>query len=395
MRILLLHNYYQNAGGEDSVFAMESSLLQKCGHQVVEVTANNRDIGEDGRLKLAFNAVWSSRWRDRITELLNEQTFDVAHVHNFFPLISPSIYSAFNSANTPVVQTLHNYRTICPSAMLLRNGSPCHDCIGKTIAWPGVVHGCYRGSRTGSAAVATMLAVHSHIGTWEKRVDRFVALTEFARTRFIDGGLPATKISVKPNFVDPDPGFGELRHRQGALFVGRLSHEKGLRTLIEAWDSLRHLSLTIVGDGPEREHLEGMVRSKKLEGSVSFLGSASRPRMLEALQTAQYSILPSECYEGFPLVLAEAFACGTPVIASRLGAMAEIVDHGRTGLLFEAGNPADLVSRVRYASENTVLMRQLGAQGRAEYEKKYTANANYESLIHIYELAQRERAMTR
>lgn len=393
MRILLLHNYYQYAGGEDSVFASESALLRSQGHEVIEITADSRDITSKLTLGLAANTVWAGQWQRRISRLLSSEKFDVVHVHNFFPLISPSVYAACNRAGLPVVQTLHNYRLICPSAMLFRDGAPCQDCVGREVPWPGVVHGCYRDSRLASGAVATMLSFHNQAGTWRKRVDQYIALTEFAKTLFIKGGLPGAKISVKPNFVHPDPGLLPTIPRRGGIFVGRLSKEKGLVTLIDAWRRFGDIPLVVVGDGPSRNGIEYRVQDSGLQDAVTFTGPVERNRLLQLMQQAEFLLLPSETYEGFPLVLAEAFACGTPVIASRRGAMAEIVEDGRTGILFDAGSVTDMADKIRFAVDNPVAMGTIGNQCRTEYVRKYSAERNYELLIEIYRRAKKQQEL--
>lgn len=388
----MLHNYYQDAGGEDIVFAMESALLRSQGHEVTEIAANNSEISSVGRLRVAAKAVWAPDWHRLVAELLRHKSFDIAHVHNFFPLVSPSVYFAFNKARVPVVQTLHNYRLLCPAGTLLRSGSPCHDCVGKSYPWPGVLHACYRDSHLGSAATATMLGTHNLLRTWSRRIDQYIALTDFAKNIFVRGGLPETKIAVKPNFIHPDPAVRSVSDtRSGALFVGRLSNEKGLSTLVDSWSRLGGLvTLTVVGEGPERNALEASVQKAGLAKVITFRGVVERPELMTMMSNAQFLVFPSEWYEGFPLVLAEAFACGTPVIASRLGAMAEIIDDGRTGLLFESGDPQDLEAKIRIALQNLSLLREMGTHCRTQYENEYSAAKNYDRLIEIYVRAKEE-----
>ena len=390
----MLHNYYQDAGGEDTVFAMESALLTKQGHEVTVIAADNSEISSVGRLRVAAKAVWAPDWHRLVAELLTRESFDVAHVHNFFPLISPSVYFAFNNARVPVVQTLHNYRLLCPAGTLLRSGSPCHDCVGKSYPWPGVLHACYRESHLASAATATMLGAHNLLRTWSRRVDQYIALTDFAKNMFVRGGLPETKISVKPNFVHPDPTVRSgFETRGGALFVGRLSSEKGLSTLVDSWSRLGGIgTLTIVGQGPERTALEDRVQQAQLAGVITFRGAVEHKELLNMMSRAKFLVLPSECYEGFPLVLAEAFASGTPVIASRLGAMAEIIDDGQTGLLFEPGDAQDLEAKIRIALQDSSLLREMSSRCRTQFETKYTAARNYDRLIEIYVRAKEEEA---
>ncbi|RMD58704.1 glycosyltransferase family 1 protein, partial [Candidatus Parcubacteria bacterium] len=218
--------------------------------------------------------------------------------------------------------------------------------------------------------------------TWTEQVDCYIALTEFARRKFIEGGLPAEKVAVKPNFVYPDPGEG--RHEGDyALFVGRLSPEKGVRTILQAWRLLEGVPLKVVGDGPLRAGIEAFVRREGLE-QVEVLGRRPREEVFRLMREARVLVFPSECYENFPMAVAEAFACGLPVIASRLGAMAEIVEDRRTGLLFEPGVPEDLAVKVEWAWNHPKEMAEMGREARREYQEKYTAEQNYEMLMQIY-----------
>ena len=380
MRLLLVHNRYLQPGGEDAVFEAERALLARHGHKVVTLVEDNARLREVHPLKAAVEAFWSQRAYRQVRTLIERTRPQVVHVHNTFLRLSPAVYYAAHVAGVPVVQTLHNYRLLCPGALLMRAGQVCEDCLGKILPWPGVLRGCWRGSRAQTSVVAAMLAVHRGLRTWSTKVDRYIALTEFARQKFIAGGLPAEKIVVKPNFVDPDPGLGT--HQGGfALFVGRLSAEKGLPTLLQAWKNLPAVPLKIIGDGP----LEPEVRAFASRNSqVEVLGRRARDEVLQWMKMAQFLLFPSEWYEGFPMTLAEAFATGLPVIASRLGAMAEIVAHSRTGLLFEPGNPEALAEAVAWAWAHPKQMADMGREARREYEAKYTAERNYEMLMAIY-----------
>ncbi len=382
MRVLLIHNHYLQPGGEDAVFEAEKALLERMGHEVIPFVEDNARFNRMNPLKAAQNAIWSREAQSKLRQLVRETKPDVAHSHNTFLMISPAAYYACREAGVPVVQTLHNYRLICPDALLMRDGRICEDCVGKTVPWPGVLHGCWRGSRAGTAVVAAMLTVHRLMKTWQEQVDLYIALTEFARRKFIEGGIPAEKIVVKPNFVAPDPGEG--RHEGNyALFVGRLSPEKGVRTLLRAWKNLKGVPLRIVGDGPLIEEVQDFVREEGFS-EVKVLGRQPREEVFRLMREARVLVFPSESYENFPVAIAEAFACGLPVVASRLGAMAEIVEHGRTGLLFEPGNPEDLAAKIARIWGHPKLLTEMGREARKEYERKYTAERNYNILMDIY-----------
>lgn len=385
MKILLIHNRYQQPGGEDAVFEAEKALLERPDHEVVSFVEDNAGLSGLNPFKAARKAIWSRDAQQKLRQLIRETRPEVAHFHNTFLMISPAAYYACKEAGVPVVQTLHNYRLVCPDALLMRDGRICEDCLGKAVPWPGAIHGCWRGSRAGTAVVAAMLTVHRWMKTWQEQVDVYVALTGFARRKFIQGGLPAHKMVVKPNFVAPDPGEG---HHEGgyALFVGRLSPEKGVRTLLRAWKRVKGVPLKVVGDGPLTEEVRGFVRKEGLE-EVELLGRRPREEVFRLIREARVLVFPSEWYEGFPMTIAEAFACGLPVVASQLGAMAEIVEDGRTGLLFRPGDPEDLAAKVEWSWAHPRDLKEMGCAARAEYEGKYTAQRNYEMLMAIYRRA--------
>jgi glycosyltransferase involved in cell wall biosynthesis len=328
------------------------------------------------------NSVWSTDTRREFSQLLDREAPDLVHIHNTFFMISPSIYGACRERRIPVVQTLHNFRLICPAFTLYRNGSVCEDCLNGSL-WNGIYHGCYRGSTAVTATVALILAWHRLMKTWEECVDCYVALTEFSREKFIAAGFHPGKIVVKPNFVEIDPG-PRTTASDYVLYVGRLSEEKGLDTLLRAWERLpARCPLQIVGDGPERTELENQVRQKNIL-NVSFRGFLSRTETIAATKGARFVVVPSTWYEGFPMVIAEAMACSTPVICSRLGAMKEIVADHSTGLQFTPGDAEDLARTAAWAWNHPVEMTEMGRAARREYERRYTAERNYTLLMEIY-----------
>lgn len=387
MKIFCVHNFYQHSGGEDAVFAAELALLSAHGHRVTTFSRSNDELkGQNiaGRLFVSgFETIWSFSSYKKIKQLLADEKPDIAHFHNTFPLISPSAYYACADARVPVVQTLHNYRLLCPAATLLRDGRICESCVGRRVSWPGVVHACYRDSRAATAAVSGMLASHRALRTWNQKVDIYVALSKFAREEFIQGGLPRERIVVKPNFVH-DPGVATSVGDYG-LYVGRLSEEKGISVLFSAWSKLTSLvPLQIAGVGPMQEKAVVEIERRGLS-QVKLLGYLQPDQVLEVMRGARFLIFPSVWFEGFPMVIAEAFACGVPVIASRLGAMQEIVEDGRTGLHFSAGDAQDLATKIEWAWSHPDLMREMGNSARREYEAKYTPEHNYRALMDIYE----------
>jgi glycosyltransferase involved in cell wall biosynthesis len=382
MKILSVHNSYQQPGGEDQVFAQEADLLRLHGHQVLLYQASNHQVTGTNPLVLLGNTIWNKQTYRELRALMQRERPEIVHVHNTFPVISPAAYYAANEEGIPVVQTLHNYRLLCPAYTLFRDGHVCEDCVGKRIPWPSVVHSCYRGSRPATAAVAAMLATHNYKQTWSKAVSAYIALTDFARDKFIEAGFPAAKIFVKPNCLQADPGLGNGTGNY-ALFVGRLTPEKGISTLLEAWQELGHeLPLQIAGDGPMAPEVEQASRERE---NVTWLKWLPRAEILQRMKDASVLVLPSTWYEGFPMILAEAFAVGLPVIASNLGSMSSIVDHRRTGLHFQPGNASDLVDKVRWLRAHPAEVMHMRTRARLEFEGKYTGDRNYEQLMHIYE----------
>jgi glycosyltransferase involved in cell wall biosynthesis len=388
MKILVIHNRYQHRGGEDSVVDAEIQLLSAAGHEVVCYQRHNHQLEITNSITAAFagiGTIWASTSYKAISELLAREKPDLAHFHNTFPLISPSGYYACRQYGIPVVQTLHNYRLLCPQATFFREGRACEDCLHRRVPWPAVKGACYRDSRLATSAVCAMLLVHRLLNTWTEKVNLYIALSEFSRGKFIEGGLPSQTICVKPNFVSD---LGPRSENGGyAVYVGRLSPEKGPELLQRAWKNGNiSVPLKILGDGPLRPTLEA--KSEQLHLThITFEGWVERSRALEFIKRALFLIFPSTCYENFPVAIAEAYSCGVPVIASRLGAIAEIVRDRVTGILFEPGNAEDLAAKVEWAWSHPGELRQMGKAARAEYEGKYTPERNYEILMRIYQKA--------
>jgi glycosyltransferase involved in cell wall biosynthesis len=384
MKILAVHNRYQRPGGEDQVFVDETALLETRNHRVLRYEVHNDQVKHMNRLTLAKDTVWNTSAYRELRALIRRERPDVVHFHNTLPLVSPAGYYAAKAEGAPVIQTLHNYRLLCPVALFFRDGRVCEDCMGKAVPWPGVVHRCYRGSRAASGVIATMLTVHRALRTWTEMVDVYVALTEFARNKFVEGGLPAGKIVVKPNFVAPDPGRGQGGGGY-ALFVGRLAPEKGTGTMLAAWDRLgTRIPLKIVGDGPLKDQV---VEAAARRSNVEWLGHRPVADVHALMRKADMLVFPSQWYETFGRVAAEAFAAGTPVIAANIGAVAELVEHGRTGFKFRPGDPEDLVTQVEWALSHSAELRRMREEVRAEFEAKYTAERNYRALMEIYQAA--------
>ncbi|MDO9205540.1 glycosyltransferase family 4 protein [Methylotenera sp.] len=378
LRVLVVHNAYQHRGGEDSVVDAEIALLSSHGHEVETYFRHNNDVALSSMLAVAGQTLWSTQTTKEVEVRIAEFRPDVIHAHNTFPLVSPAIYWVAAKAGIPIVQTLHNFRFLCLSALFMRDGKVCEDCLGH-LPWRGVVHQCYRDSTAASTVLAGMITLHRGLGTYRNKVTRYIALNDFCRDKLIAGGLPKEKFKVKPNFID-NPKSPNWEARQGGLFVGRLSKEKGLDVLAEAVKLLPINPVKIIGGG----ELESFAQ---FSFGTDYLGFQSLDTILAKMRQSSYLVLPSIWYENFPRTIVEAFACGLPVIASRIGALAEIIEDGRTGLLFESGNAQDLAEKLNWAEAHPDEMVKMGKSARAEYESRYTPERNYAMLFEIYKEA--------
>jgi glycosyltransferase involved in cell wall biosynthesis len=380
-RVLQVHTRYRQAGGEDHVVDAEKRLLEDAGIEVGQVIFDNADLRESesfaGDLRLAASAVWSHRAERRVRRAIASHQPDVMHVHNTFSAASPSVYAAAEAAGVPVIQTLHNYRFVCPAATVFRDGHACTDCVGRSIPWPGVLHACVRESRTQSLVVAGTLAFHRARGTF-RRIDAYIALTEFQRGLMIAGGLPAERIRVVPNFLEPDPA-GESKERRGVLFAGRLSIEKGIDTLIAA-AALIPGAIAVAGTGP----LADRVRRAADAGNLTYYGPLDRTSVAEALRRTTALVVPSIWFEGLPLVVLEAFGTGTPVIASRIGSLGELIEHAVNGLHVEPADDRALADSIAWAADHPAQMREMGAKARLRYEASFRGPAHLAALLDSY-----------
>ena len=422
--VLVVHERYRVRGGEDGVFETECSLLEEAGHKVVRYEKDNREIPDrGGRIGLALRTVWNPRTYREIRSIIRAEKPDVVHCHNTFPLISPSVYWAAAREGVPVVQTLHNYRLACLNGYLFREGHVCEDCLGRT-PWRGVCRRCYRGSRAQSFAAAAMLLVHRLLGTYRRKVTRYIALTDFAKAKFVEAGLPAGKISVKPNAFAAAGGEGAglpaTVERSGAsapdrlrvIYVGRLSPEKGVDVLLRAWALLTKegrdastarpsqapgepgaaeprpgpaLTCEIVGDGPERATLEGLANELGISSSVRFLGALPREEALRELAGADLLVFPSLWYEQFAITPLEAMALGVPVLVSDVARGATIVEDGVTGRFFPAGDPSALAAALRELLSDSAALRRMGDAARAAFEASDCApSRNLARLLEVY-----------
>ena len=376
-RVLLAHNVYQQAGGEDAVVQAEIDMLRQRGHAVELFSRHNDLVRTLPALTVAMQTMWSHQSSQDFERLIQTFQPDVVHVHNTLAMISPSIYWVANRFRIPVVQTLHNFRLLCPQGNLFREGLVCEDCLGR-LPWRGAMRACYRESVAQTTVLAGMLMFHRAIGTWQHKITRYIALNEFCRAKFIEGGLPPEKLLTKPNFVNFPVSVSTAR--DGFLFVGRLSHLKGVGVLADAVNELTSPSIRVAGTGPDAGLLQNQV-------GIELLGPIGLTEVRVEMTRATALILPSLCYDSYPRTLVEAFACGLPVIASRMGSLPELIQDGVTGLLFESGNAFDLAEKMRWAQTHPDVLAKMGQNARRQFDLHYSEEENYRQLMSIYKEA--------
>jgi glycosyltransferase involved in cell wall biosynthesis len=392
VKVLVAHNFYQQPGGEDAVFRGEIRLLRDNGNEVIDYVRHNAEINSFALTQFAAlpaRTLWNWDSYAHLKRILVEHRPDVAHFHNTFPLISPAAYHACWDAGVPVVQSLHNSRLFCPSGGLFYSGSYCERCLGKSFPWAGVSRACYRNSHIQTGVVGLMTAAHRKLGTWNEKVARYVVFNSFFRQKFIQAGLPAEKIVIKPHFID-DPGRSTWEGNY-ALYVGRLSEAKGVLTLLHAAAKLPHVPIKLCGAGGVEPRIQQAL--SQLPRNVEILPFAPREKVLDLMKGAAFLIWPSEALETFGLVAIEAFACGRAVISSGLGAMLELVQENRTGVGFRAGDPEDLAEKIAWAWSHPGEMSRMGQVARGLYEANYSSDRNYSQLMQIYHEASCERSM--
>lgn len=391
LKILLVHNFYgsESPSGENAVVNAEKRMLEANEHQVNMFSTSSDEIrgqGVYGLIKGGLSTAWNPRIFGAIKEKIETFGPDVVHVHNTFPLISPAVFYAINS-QIPKVLTVHNYRLFCPSGIPMRNGLICTQCLDQKNVLPAVVHGCYRESHIATVPLAFSVELHRKLGTWSKKVDGFITLTHFQKDKLSRAGLPLDKMYVKANSAtDHLMGTKNLKKHDHVVFVGRLGQEKGLVSLLQAWklmslSGIRPPELRLIGDGPLLKALKEMAGGLP----ISFLGQVSSAKAIEEIAQAKLLILPSICFEAFPMVVCEAFAQGTPVAASNIGSLPEIVKENICGALFEPGDSRSICTVVSNLWSNQDRLQKLSIGARKEYEKYYTEKTNYSRLVEIYE----------
>ncbi|MGB3544520.1 glycosyltransferase family 4 protein [Rubrivirga sp.] len=380
LTVLLVHNFYQKQGGEDGVFEREGGMLRENGNRVLEYTLHNDDVGDLGKLSLLKRTLWSDESYRRVKSIVEDENVDVVHVHNTLPLMSPSVFHGAHDGGAATVHSLHNYRLVCPGNLLFRDGKPCRDCVGTSLFLPSIAHACYRDSHTATAAVAGTISYHRRKGTWDRAVDRYIALSEFAKAIFIEGGLPGDRIAVKHNAPGVESGI--LSGGRSVLSVGRLATGKGLGVLLNAWENAPDLpDLVIAGGGPLAPLVEAASRK---DSRIQWLGWQSASEVDRLMGEAMALVMPAMSYEGWPLVVIEAMGRGTPIIATDHGVFPEMIEDGVTGRLFPFGDSAALADSVRKLAEGVRTGQSMREATWATFQRRYAREVNYERLAQIY-----------
>lgn len=390
LNILMLHNYYQNSGGEDVSMASEINVLRRAGHIVELLQWDNKVIlsmNKREKASLFLRTTWNPVSKDLVFNKLKNEDSDLLHVQNFFPQASPAVYAAARQRQVPIIQHLRNFRLGCLNSYLFRNNGICEMCVGHN-PWRGILHRCYRNSLPASVSLWKMISFHRWRNTWNRDVDAFITPSQFSANKLIEFGIPSDRMYVKPNFID-DPLLAGLIPPQPQyptfLFVGRLSPEKGLFSLLSAWSKVNepHWKFQIVGTGPEKERLEIYCQEKMLK-NVTFLGEKSSIEVMDIMMSATAVLVPSRWYETFGRVVVEAFACGRPAIVSNLGALAELVTEGKNGFLVPYSDENAWAERIKWCGNNQASTQEAGEQARKTYLQNYTPQHNYDRLIEIY-----------
>ena len=384
-KVLIVHNYYQIPGGEDSVVENEKNLLLDNGHEVILYTRHNDEIksrGILGKLILPFETIFSIKTYKDIKRKIKEENIDIVHVHNTLPLVSPSVYYSAIHCKIPVIQTIHNFRLLCPGATFTRENKICEDCSDSSLVC-SIKNRCYRGSLIQSIVSALTLKVHRLIGSYDK-VSGYIALTEFNKKKLMKL-IKEEKIFIKPNFIKRNISTElENGNKNYFLFLGRIDELKGIKVLLESWKEIKNSELLIVGKGPLENYVKGYIEKNNID-NVKLLGFKKHSEVMDIIKNSKALIVPSQWYEGFPMTIVESLALGVPVIASDIGNLSTIIINRENGLLFKYDDAEELKEKILEIQSNDKLLNKLSNGANKSYTEKYNEDLNYRVLMNIYE----------
>ena len=394
MKVLLIHNFYQFHGGEEESFLSEKKLLQNKNHKIITFVRDNKSIRNYMPIKkvtFVVNTIFSFDTYRKLRKIVTEEKPDIAHAHNIFPLISPAVYYILKRYNIPIVQTVHNYRLLCLNGLFLtNNGKICEKCKKGNFFY-GILNKCYHKSYLQSFVMAITIFIHRiFLKTFSRKIDTFISPSKFLKEKLIEGKIPEEKIIVKPHFIECERIKPSYEFDNYAVYMGRLSKEKGLFTLVRAFKNIMNITLKIVGDGPIRKDLENYIDRERIK-NVQFLGYINGDDRFDVLKKAMFMLFPSECYENMPYTILESFACGVPVVASRIGGLKELVIDGYNGLLFEPGNIEDLKQKIVNLLNSRELLLKMRYNARKTAEERFSEKKGYENLIEVYQKAKNPR----
>lgn len=381
--ILMVHNFYQIGGGEHTVFNNEVDILKKNGHKVITYTRDNKEINNSllKKILLPFTTIWSFKTYRDVKKIIKKEQIDIVHCHNTFPLISPSVYYAARKRKVPVVQTIHNFRFLCPNAILYRNNKVCEECLINKNFKQAIKNKCYRNSKLQTFVVIKMLKIHRKLGTY-KRIN-YIFLTDFNRNKFnnlID--INGSNVFIKPNFVERKYNYKrQLKLDNSFVYIGRLDENKGIRFLVDAWKDIKDYELHIYGEGSYKDYV---LESTSKNNYIKYFGFQDQKEIFEDLTKSQGLILPSECYEGFPMTIAESYSLGVPVLSSDIGNHAMIVNKSKAGCVYDLDNKESFRKKLEDIVKSN---KKYSDNAKKYYEEVLSPKKNYEELINIYENA--------
>jgi len=384
MKILIIHNYYQNPGGEEIVVKREKELLEKNGHQVILYTKSNNELKKIKNWpRILKNLKFNKKVYSDLRKLIKKEKPNLAHIHNTFFIISPSAYLACKHENLPIVQTLHNFRFLCPNATLSNKKGICESCIKQKNFKPALKNKCYHNSLIYTSLIIKILKFLKKQVLDKKLINQFIVLSNFQKNIFIKAGFDKNKLNLKPNFVENlSPNYKKQNY---AVYLGRIDKGKGLRNLIKIWQKI-NFPLKIIGTGELFEKLKKQNKNK----NIKFLGYIENKKAIEILKKANFSILPSAWYEACPNLIIESYASATPIIGSNIGSIAEYIKNNKTGILINLKNENQTIKTINSIIADKKSLRKFSKNARKQYEKLFIPEKNYKTLIKIYKSAKNE-----